>query len=263
MYCTRRDIWKRDIMVADTEELEIFGRVRNRCSETQCEGVHTPNNSEHSIFPYWRLLEGWWQSKPIRDMDWFHAVHNSQRKMVRWRLTINSKAQPLMARNRVRNVESCSTWRETALGYWRAEARQCWKVEEASTSSIRMTWNSKTPLKNAKKKLESSMDSATPCKVQDLGHGETCGDNKTQRSQIGIRMYRGSPRTWEKAHWKHTQQKIMKIALLERGSIRWVIATLCTSWSLCTKHWKSWTRKTLGTRSGKSSKNCQHGKCRK
>ena len=34
-------IWKGDIMVADTEELQKFGRVRNSCSGTQCDrGPH-------------------------------------------------------------------------------------------------------------------------------------------------------------------------------------------------------------------------------
>ena len=43
----------------------------------------------------------------------------------------------------------------------------------------------KDTMKNEGKKLESSMDSAMPCKVRSLGHGETCGENEsnTRRSK--------------------------------------------------------------------------------
>ena len=34
-------IWKGDVMVADVEELDKFGRVRHPCSKTQCQrGPH-------------------------------------------------------------------------------------------------------------------------------------------------------------------------------------------------------------------------------
>ena len=43
----------------------------------------------------------------------------------------------------------------------------------------------KDTIVNARKKLESSADSATPCKVQNLGHGEFCSANEpnTRRSK--------------------------------------------------------------------------------
>ena len=43
----------------------------------------------------------------------------------------------------------------------------------------------KDTMKNVGKKLESSMDAAMPCKVENLGHGDTCGENKpnTRRSK--------------------------------------------------------------------------------
>ena len=48
----RGGIWKGDILVADTEELDNFRRVKNPCSETQCERwvniSHSRSQMEHS-----------------------------------------------------------------------------------------------------------------------------------------------------------------------------------------------------------------------
>ena len=60
--------------------------------------------------------------------------------------------------------------------------------------------------------------------------------------------------------WKELCLKIMKIALQERRSIHQVITILRTSFSPSLEQRKSWMRKPLLKKSGKSSKKCQHGK---
>ena len=43
--------WKGDILVADSEEVENFGRVRNPCSKTQCKRNYNAEIGEHFISP--------------------------------------------------------------------------------------------------------------------------------------------------------------------------------------------------------------------
>ena len=45
-------------------------------------------------------------------------------------------------------------------------------------------------MKNARKKLEPSMESATHCNVQKVGHGETSGENKS--NTLGVRKLTGN-----------------------------------------------------------------------
>ena len=44
-------IWKGDIQVTDSEEVENFGRVRNPCSKTQCKRNYHAENGENFISP--------------------------------------------------------------------------------------------------------------------------------------------------------------------------------------------------------------------
>ena len=60
----------------------------------------------------------------------------------------------------------------------------------------------KDTMKNARKKLESSMDSAMPCKIENLGQGETCGTNIRESAL------------------ERLNKKIMKITLLERVQVK-------------------------------------------
>ena len=78
------------------------------------------------------------------------------------------------------NVTSSSTKRKAAVGYRKAEARQCAKFERHSLIFITTDdMVSKDTIKNARNKLGSSLESAMPCKDQNLGNGETCGEIKS------------------------------------------------------------------------------------
>ena len=98
---------------------------------------------------------------------------------------------------------------------------------------------------------------------KNLGHGKTCGaifnpilaDQNTHASW--------NPSNLRESTLERLNQKIMRIAMVGRDSIRRDITILCTSSFLCSKQWKSQMRKPLLTRSGKSLKMCLHGKWRK
>ena len=66
----------------------------------------------------------------------------------------------------------------------KAEARQSQTIEGIYVIDPDDT-EFKDTMKNARKKLEIPIDSDMPCKVENLGHGKTCGENKpnTRRSK--------------------------------------------------------------------------------
>ena len=78
--------------------------------------------------------------------------------------------------------------------------------------------SSRKPCKMLATTLESSMDSAAPCKVQKLGHGESAGKNEsnTRRSKYAcvVEAHESARTVWK------TQQNYMRIALLGKESIR-------------------------------------------
>ena len=167
----------------------------------------------------------------------------------------NIKARSFLARDLVRNDERSSTKRKAAMGHWNVQARQSKKIDLFHRSEWR---EFKGTMENSRNKLWLSIESAMPCKVQNLGHGEICGENKsnTRRSKYACIV---EAHASTRKHIGKTEQKIMKITLLGSDSIRWVIAILCTSSFLCPNQWISLMRKPLCTKKGKNSKNCRHG----
>ena len=59
-------------------------------------------------------------------------------------------------------------------------------------------------------KVGVAMESATPCKVQKLWRGETCGENNSIARRSKLRMHRGGPRIYEKAHWKDSTKRSLR-----------------------------------------------------
>ena len=79
---------------------------------------------------------------------------------------------------------------------------------------------------NAREKLESPMESAVPCSAgTPVAKNPTFADQDMHASSELMNL-RGSA-------WKELRQKIMKIALPGRDSIRWVITTLRATLSQC------------------------------
>ena len=62
---------------------------------------------------------------------------------------------------------------------------------------------------------------------------------------------------------KETQQRDHEDRIADRGSLRWVITTLCTSSFLCARKRKIWTRKPQSTSSGANWRTSRNGERRK
>ena len=95
--------------------------------------------------------------------------------------------------------------KKKAAGIEKPKLEQCWKVEAISFIDPN-DMEFKEPMKNARKKLESPMEAAMPCKVQIFRHGDPCGENKPN-SQIKKCMHRRSSRIHENALGKDSTKK--------------------------------------------------------
>ena len=113
-----------------------------------------------------------------------------------------------MTRNLVRDVESCSTKRKTAMRLRETEARQCHKVERHLFH--RSGWHE---VQGHHEKRASKVRVGSK-----LWSREICGEIKADTCRSKIRMHRRSSRFYEKV--SGTNQEIMRIALLGRRSIR-------------------------------------------
>ena len=97
-------IWKGDILVADIEELENYGRVRNSCSETQmpkrfsCRRVVTISHSRSQMDQSSRLAESRCSENPPQSRITLHKAKSTTaflaesrtglNRLTRWRMTV-------------------------------------------------------------------------------------------------------------------------------------------------------------------------------
>ena len=113
-------------------------------------------------------------------------------------------------------------------------------------------------IKNARKKLESPVESAMPCKVQNLRHGETWGKNKsnTRRWRCGciVEAHESTRKRSEETQPKDHEYRIGGKGFNSLSHYNLVH---------CTKQWKSQMQKPLLKNGEKILKNCLHGKWRK
>ena len=91
---------------------------------------------------------------------------------------LTKKIKQFLARDSVKYVERCSTGRKTALGFSKAEDRQCQKIGCICFIDPDDMEFVDTMKKRAQKDgVACGIRHA--CKVPQLWHGETCGENKS------------------------------------------------------------------------------------
>ena len=140
----------------------------------------------------------------------------------------NLNDRKFVARNLVRNVESWSTRRKTALDKWRSRSSTMLGSWEVFISSIQMTWISRTPWKNARNSRSRLWNQ--PC----LAWFKTLVTKKLVTKTNPILADQNTYVPWNPTNLRESAlegltQMSMKIASLERGSSHWVVAILCAS----------------------------------
>ena len=143
-------------------------------------------------------------------------------------------------------VESCSTERKLHFGQLKSEARQCGKIKDTE--------------KNARKKLESSMDLAVPCKVQKLGHGETGGKDESNPPRAKYACMVEADESTKKAHWKNATKRSRRSPCGEGIQLVESLHSCAQVYSYAPSNENFRMRQPLVAKSGRSSKHCQHCK---
>ena len=157
-------------------------------------------------------------------------------------------------------VRCCATKTKTEVGYRETENSTMQEDWDASTLSIWKMLSSQKPRKTRWKCWKCRWKQLCLVKsgklsARKLSAGLILGDQSMHAS--------GKPTNLPESVWRELILKIMKITLQERDLIHWVITILCTSSSLCLKHWKYRKRKPQRTKNRNSSRKCHHGNWRK
>ena len=129
---------------------------------------------------------------------------------------------------------------------------------EGSISSTQRIRNFKETIKNARKKLETSMAPAMPCKImkKDCGSG---GSNKIETRLACILEADESTRLRMEVQYRI----IMKTIVQEKETIHYSITIWFTNLFLCLKPWRFPQQRQHWTRNGKNCKRFRRGTWRK
>ena len=187
------------------------------------------------------LLELSLRSKLIGPMDGCHAVHKIEWKTSRRiyvvrreadKISSNHKTGSPVARNFVRNVKKQLNERKSSNGLSSNRSSTMREIWEASILLIQMLRSSKKPLHTHGN--VGICQWKQPCFVS-WRRTSTVRPVANPTTEIQSTLASWKPANLRESASERTL-KIMRMALLGRGSIRWVITICCTSSFQCPKH---------------------------
>ena len=213
-----------------------------------------------------RLLECRWVKRLVGSLDKFHSVYSIGRKTSRRiyvvRVEMNEETayiqgQIIYGQSSGSQWESMPSWRRSKSGPRKGFTLKTLENCEEYISSTRRIQEFKETIKNARKKLETSVAPAMPCKImKNCGSG---GSNKIKTKLVCIleadestrmRMGNSIPRY----HQDHIARK-------ER--IHYSTTIWFTNLFLCLKLWKFRQQRQQWTRNGKNWRSFRRGTWRK
>ena len=127
---------------------------------------------------HWWLLEHWWLSRPVWSLDRVHTIYSTRRKSS-WRKvdekTACIQARSFMARNLENNGKARQAEGEAKVVWWKVPS---WKHSKFSRDLFLRPrgYGIQRNHQNARKKLETSVAPAMPCKI--MKNGRSGGSNK-------------------------------------------------------------------------------------
>ena len=142
--------------------LKLHWRYQNYSYESGCQAREA----------HWWLLEYWWLSRLVWSLDRFHTIYSTRRKSS-WRKklgpggidekTAYHPGQIIYGQSNGNQWESTLSWRRTKNGLMKSSILKTHENCVESISSTLRTRNSKKTIKNARKKLETSVVPGMPC----------------------------------------------------------------------------------------------------
>ena len=208
---------------------------------------------------HWWLLEHWWLSRLVWSLDRFHTIYSTRWKSY-WRIymvrgEINEKAAYIQARSSMARVmevqwERTPSWRKSKSGLKKRFILTMHENYEESIFIDPEDKEFKETIKNARKKLETSVAPAMPCKIM-----KELWEWRIWQKQDKTCVYSGSWWIHQNAYGEFLNLPITKIILQEKVRTHCSTIIWCTNLFLCLKLWKFRQQKQQWTRNGKIGEN--------